>query len=246
MKIAMLEEHADNAELMVGWLHAAGFGSMVLHDSRKAFSRDVPRGNYDLLIVGAQVAEGDGSEALIWVREHLSATIPVLRIAENNSEEDVVAALKAGADDCMVMPLRRAEFLARVEALGRRAPRGSGMREVLNLGDLSVDLKNRVISRDGQRLSLTPKSYDLAVFLFSNLGQLMSRDYLMQQIWRRGSGASTRTLDTHISRLRSDLNLTPENGWLLQSVYQHGYRLEQIEASRGLMTAPAHCEQFAG
>src|SRR6187551_3897749 len=135
MKIALLEEQTHNAELMAGWLHSAGYVSVVLHESRKAFTRDVPRENYDLLIVGAQVAGRGGSEVLLWLREHVSASIPVLRIAENNSEDDIVAALKAGADDCMVMPLRRAEFLARIEALARRAPRVSERTEVLTFGD---------------------------------------------------------------------------------------------------------------
>ena len=164
-----------------------------------------------------------------WIREQVSLSTPVLRICANNNEMDIVAALRAGADDCVAKPARQMEFLARIEALGRRAPRPSKPMDIQAYGELSVDLQNRVILRKGQRVSLTPKSYDLAVFLFSNLGQLLSRTYLMERIWGRGSSSSTRTLDTHISRLRSDLGLTAENGWVLQSVYQHGYRLEQVD-----------------
>ncbi len=244
MRIALLEEDAHDAELIGGWLRSSGHVT-VLQGSGKAFIKDMPGETCDLLIVGAGVSGITGTEVLLWAREHLPASVPMLRISDSNSEQDIVAALKAGADDCMAKPLRRAEFLARVEALGRRIPRLSKRPEVLSFGDLSVDLKNRVILRNGQRVSLTPKSYDLAVFLFSNLGQLLSRGYLMERIWGRGSGTSTRTLDTHISRLRTDLGLMPENGWVLQSVYQHGYRLEQTDPRPAVLKRDGHREQPA-
>jgi two-component system response regulator RegX3 len=229
MKIALLENHAHHAESIANWLRSAGHVA-VLYDSVKSFMRDVSHDNFDLLMVGAHVPDNSATEVLMWLRERVSASVPVLRISASNDEDYVVDALKSGADDCRVMPLRRGEFLARVEVLGRRIPRKSAPAENLTFGDLKVDLKNRVISRNGRRIALTPKSYDLAVFLFSNLGQLLSRSYLMERIWGRGASTSTRTLDTHISRLRTDLSLTAENGWHLQSVYQHGYRLDQTDS----------------
>lgn len=229
MRIALLEDNKHEADLLSGWLRAAGHTG-VLYGSGKAFVKEVSRESFDLLIVGVRAAAMTSMEVLVSLHASLTATVPVLRVIEQDNEHEIVAMLKSGADDCMVTPLRRAEFLARVEVLGRRIARVSKRAQVLNYGNLSVDIKNRVVLRNGQRIPLTPKSYDLAVFLFSNLGQLMSRSYLMERIWGRGTSASTRTLDTHISRLRSDLGLTPENGWQLQSVYQHGYRLEQLDA----------------
>ncbi|MEQ1773697.1 MAG: response regulator transcription factor [Burkholderiales bacterium] len=241
MRIALLEEGGQAAETVGGWLRSTGYETVV-HESGKAFIGELAVEPCDLLVVGA-APDISGMDVLVWVREHMSATIPILRIAEKNTEQEIVASLKAGADDCVVRPVRRLEFLARVEALGRRVPRSPKCVDLLRFGDLSVDLKNRVISRDGQRIALTPKSYDLAVFLFSNLGQLLSRSYLMERIWGRGSSTSTRTLDTHISRLRTDLGLTPENGWILQSIYQHGYRLEQTDPRPAVLRAGADREQ---
>jgi DNA-binding response OmpR family regulator len=238
MKIALLKEDKHAADLIDGWLRSAGHATVV-HGSGRAFMHDAARETYDLLIVGTHMG---GIEMLLWVREHLIAPIPVLRVAADNREDGIVAALKAGADDCMATPLRQAEFLARVEALGRRRPQVAKRLDVLSFGDVIVDLQNRVIVREGRRVILTPKSYDLAVFLLSNLGQLLSRAHLMERIWGRGSGTSTRTLDTHISRLRGDLGLTPENGWLLQSVYQHGYRLEQTQPLPPALKSDGDCE----
>lgn len=231
MRIVLLEEDEYTADLLRGWLTAAGHDAVV-HNSAQPFVREAGRDPGDLLVVGACAQDAgilDGTQVIQHVREQSMAHIPMMRLCSTNGERDIVAALKAGADDCMAKPLRRLEFLARVDALTRRATRTPRPLEILSFGDLSVDLQNRVILRKGQRVSLTPKSYDLAVFLFSNLGQLLSRTYLMERIWGRGSSSSTRTLDTHISRLRSDLGLTSGNGWVLQSVYQHGYRLEQVD-----------------
>lgn len=232
MRIALVEENAHDAEMVCGWLRSAGHTTLV-YESGKRFVRDSVRETYHLLIVGTCAPDAggmDGTEVLWWAREHLCAPVPILRVSEHNSEYDIVAALKAGADDCMVKPVRQGEFLARAEALSRRLPHVAKPVETLRFGDLSVDLKNRMITRDTERIFLTPKSYDLAIFLLSNLGQLLSRAHLMERIWGRGASTSSRTLDTHISRLRTDLGLTPEKGWQLQSVYQHGYRLEQTES----------------
>ncbi len=229
MKIALLEENTRDAEKISGWLRAAGC-TVVEYASGEEFIAKVPQDACHLLIVGGcDTAKSgvDGTEVLWWVRENLSATIPVLRVSEHTSELDIVAALKAGADDCVVKPPRKMEFLARVEALHRRTAHALHPSDGLNFGSLRVDMTNRVILRDGTRVALTPKSYDLAVLLLSNRGQLLTRGYLMEGIWGYNA-ATTRTLDTHISRLRSDLGLTPENGWQLQAVYQHGYRLEQL------------------
>jgi DNA-binding response OmpR family regulator len=181
------------------------------------------------------------------LREQRLGHVLVIRVLDGGGEQDIVAALKADADDCIVKPVRQFEFLARIETIARRAQRNaSPADEVLDLGNLSVDLKNRLISRDGARLDLTPKTYNLALVLLTNVGQLLTRSYLMERVWGASVKESTRTLDTHISRLRSVLGLTRENGWQLQSVYQHGYRLDREEFRlSGRQTSGARVETQA-
>jgi DNA-binding response OmpR family regulator len=84
------------------------------------------------------------------------------------------------------------------------------------------------VTRHGAEVDLTQKDFDLAVFLFRNVGNLVSRGHILESVWGRTSDLNTRTVDTHVSRLRSKLGLVPENGWKLSAVYQHGYRLEQV------------------
>ena len=184
------------------------------------------------MIAGPTDSAPDGWEALTLLREQLKSPVPVICIVKKDDEGLIVTALNAGADDCMCMPLRSKEFLARVNAVTRRtqgvvAPAV----EHLEMAALRIDMRNRLIFRDSKRLTLTPKTYDLAVLLLTHTGQLLSRSHLLERVWGRGRTTITRTLDTHISRLRTVLGLTPENGWKLQSVYQHGYRLDQIAIS---------------
>ena len=92
----------------------------------------------------------------------------------------------------------------------------------------SVDAKRRRISIDGHEVELTQREFDLANFLFRRHGRIISRDALLENVWNLSAAVSTRTVDTHVSRLRKKLDLNGEKGWRLAAIYQHGYRLEQV------------------
>lgn len=230
MKIAVLENDTRAAQLLEDWLSAAGH-EVRFFASGAAFLREVDSLTFQAAILGSTSSDMRMAEISGAMRGG-AGRVPLLRVLQKGTEQDVVAALKAGADDCMAS-LRQMELLARLEVLTRRAKTDQApLDEVLAFGNLSVDLRNRVITRNGVRVTLTPKTYNLAVFLLSNAGKLLSRAYLLEHIWGRDKEASTRTLDTHVSRLRTVLGLTPDNGWQLQSVYQHGYRLDRVDGLR--------------
>jgi two-component system, OmpR family, response regulator RegX3 len=211
MRIAILENDTRAAQLLEGWLRAAGHVPRFFA-SESLFTREVDAASFDVAILGSVAGDADVTEISAALRKGISA-VPLLHILQNGGEPELVAALNAGADDCMASA-RQFELLARIEALTRRTKL---------LRPATDEL------RDGARVTLTPKTYNLAVFLLTNSGKLLSRAYLLEQIWGRDKSASTRTLDTHISRLRTVLGLNPDNGWQLQSVYQHGYRLDRAD-----------------
>jgi DNA-binding response OmpR family regulator len=242
MKIAVLENDTRAAQLLESWLRAAGHLVTVFR-SAIVFVHDLGQGTFDAAILGSVQPDVSLAETCATVREHAS-DMPLLCVPQHADEQTIVTLLNAGADDCMAQA-RQFELLARLEALARRAKiRQPEADEVLRFGNLTVDLKNRLILRDGERVMLTPKTYNLAVFLLRNSGKLLPRRYLLEQIWGQDKSATTRTLDTHISRLRTVLGLTPEHGWQLQSVYQHGYRLDVADASMARTKKPkgAPCE----
>ena len=236
MQIAILENDTRAAQLLDDWLRGAGYVAKFF-GSGTAFSREINGATFMAAVLGSAPTDMRAAEICASLRERMSG-VPLLRILQKGGEEDIVNALKAGADDCMANA-RQFELLARLEALTRRVKHVQPVMEnLLDFGNLSIDLKNRLILRDGARVALTPKTYNLAVFLLSNSGQLLSRGYLLEHVWGHDKSASTRTLDTHISRLRTVLGLTPEYGWHLQSVYQHGYRLDRIETGKARAAEP--------
>jgi DNA-binding response OmpR family regulator len=242
MRIAVLENDTRTAQLMETSLQSAGH-AVQLFLNGKLFVSEIERASFAVAIVGSPPADMPAEQISIVLRER-GCTVPLLRVLQAGSESDIVAALQAGADDCMA-DMRPHELLARVEARGRRHVRAQASAgEMLTFNNLAVDVKNRVVLRDGARVSLTPKTYDLALYLLTNRGRLLLRADLLEQLWGRDKAATTRTLDTHISRLRTVLGLTQEHGWQLQSVYQHGYRLDEVEArgERRASVLPRSCE----
>ena len=100
--------------------------------------------------------------------------------------------------------------------------------EAVEVGDLRVDYSSRAISRGGAVFELTVKDFDLAALFLRNVGRLLPRSHIHEAVWGTVGAVTSRTIDTHVSRIRNKLGLLPKNGWQLKSVYKHGYRLEQV------------------
>ena len=229
MRIAMLEDDLDVAAAMQLWLE--GGGHTVHHfASGKAIVREATRESFDLFLLDWQVPDMAGDEVLKWLREKNHSTVPVLFATGRDSEQDIVSILAAGADDYMVKPLRRGELLARVDALHRRVRPREPEAEFFEMPPYRVDLVNRVVSVDNVAVELTDKEYDLTLFLFRNIGMLLSRGHISESVWGHQADIQSRTVDTHVSRVRKKLDLGPARGLRLTPIYNFGYRLEKATA----------------
>jgi two-component system response regulator RegX3 len=230
MHIAILEDDSSQIELLTHWLHRAGHHphpfdrGIKLLDAMKA-------GGVDLLLLDWNVPDMDGLEVLRHVRRIFRSSIPVLFVTGRASEEDVIKALREGADDYVRKPVRRMELLARIEAVARGAGYLQDQPDVFEVGCFLVDYNARKIVRTKIALQLTLKEFELSVLLLRNVGRLLARRYILETIWSSIPADHSRTLDTHMARVRSKLGLIPQHGWRLSVVYGHGYRLEQLKPS---------------
>jgi len=229
ISIGILEDDRDQSDLLELWLGEAGYDVRSCGDGSD-FIRTVQSRGFDLMILDWLVPKMDGLEVLEWVRLNIREQVPVVFLTTRGEEEQIVAALEAGADDYVTKPARRDELLARVTAVARRSGLTRKQPDTLTAGEFELDRKLSQVVKNGQVIVLTGREFELAWYLFTNLSKILSRDYLLKHIWNISSAVNTRTVDTHVSRLRSKLGLRPENGWKLSSVYHYGYRLEQLDS----------------
>ena len=224
MRCAVLDDDKAQTELVVKLLADAGHGCEVFHQGRTLINR-LRQDTFDLLIVDWNMPGMSGIEVLETVRQGQHANLPILMITSRADDEDVVTGLAAGADDYIVKPLNTVVFMARVGAR-RRAQLNKPQKMAAAWGAYSFDVPTETVTVHGEPVKLTAKELALAMMLFENMSRPLSRSYLLESIWGQSPEAETRTLDAHVSRIRSKLNLRAENGFRVLPVYSYGYRLE--------------------
>lgn len=228
MRFAVLDDDRAQTELVSGMLKRAGHQADVFHAGRQLLAR-MRTETFDMLIVDWNMPSMSGIEVLQAVRQGNHAAMPVLMITSRSDEADVVEGLAAGADDYIVKPLSEPVFLARVAAGLRRAGLNKPGKQH-DFGSHRFESATDTVTIGAAPVKLTNKEFALALLLFENAGRPLSRSYLLEAVWGASPEAETRTLDAHVSRIRTKLNLRPAGGWRLAPVYSYGYRLEKVEA----------------
>ncbi|NND69765.1 MAG: response regulator transcription factor [Halioglobus sp.] len=223
--VGLLEDEHPQANMLSAWLADEGYETFHC-DSGDAFLARLENEPADLLILDWQLPDCEGIDILATLRARLDFTGPIVFATAKDSEEDIVRGLSTGADDYIVKPLRKAELLARLAALLRRT--GGARSSNLTLGPVELDLDAHKALLDGQEVKLTATEFKLAACVFSNAGKLLSREFLLSEVWGVDAELDTRTVDVHMSRVRKLLKIGPEMGYCIKTIYRHGYRLEEL------------------
>jgi DNA-binding response OmpR family regulator len=189
----------------------------------------------DLIVLDLMLPGMNGFEVLKRYRAR-GGSAAVLILSARDQEVDKVQGFRIGADDYVVKPIGVLEFLARVEAIIRRlAPTarvsGTGDGRVrnsqLSFSDVMVDLRTRTVLRNGKAVELSPMEFDFLAYLIDSGGDIVSRETLMQQVWRYSLGVTSRTVDQHVARLRNKLEPDPAQPRHLITVRKAGYRFQR-------------------
>lgn len=225
MRIGVLEDDLAQQELYKLWFGTAPH-SCKCYGTVKSFLDALPGEAFDALVIDWMLPDGSGEVALKWIRENLGWAMPVIFVTARDSEPDVVNALRAGADDYVVKPAKYLELLARIESLGRRIKPPA----VVQAGAYEINHDLRQMRLRGKEVELTKMEFDLACYMFQHHGKLLSRVHLLEKLWGLNANVDTRTVDTHVSRIRRKLKIAPENGWQIIPVYGYGYRIERVDA----------------
>ncbi len=227
MRIALVDDDQHLAELVKIWLEDEGH-QCVYFPGGVEFTHSLRRESFDLVILDWVMPDMDGEAVLKWMNEQEITDVPVIFLTQKTAEDDVARVLLLGADDYVTKPVRQKEFLARVTAVSRRAS-PAATQEAIEIEPYRIDFKKHTVYYCNEIVKLTQKEFELVSFLFKNLGRLLSRNHILSSVWGHGGEFNTRTVDTHISRIRKKLGLIPEKGWRLTAIYHQGYRLEQVD-----------------
>jgi len=232
MKIAVLDNDQTHVDFICRTLGDAGHVCCAFSEGRNLMW-NLNRQTFDLLVLESHLLDMAASQLLYWIRHSLSAYLPVLFVSARKHEIDIAAMLNSGADDYIVKPVSEAMLLARVGSLLRRAYYWQQPTPKMAFGPYEFDPKSHQASFGGRLVPLTQKEFALALLLFQHVSQPLSREYILDAIWRQHAQTPSRTMDTHMSMLRSKLDLRSENGYQLIPIYNFGYRLDRVHGEDG-------------
>lgn len=233
MKIATLESNQLESEVLQRIIVEAGHECIAFFTGQ-ALIDALHYKKFDLLILEWHFPDMDGHAVIKAIRRGKSKNMMVMFLTHQISDADVAMGLKAGANDYATKPIAASDLIIRIHALSKIASHSileknkpvKRMPDLLGVGFYHFDLVSGIASIRGKAVDLQPKEFDIAVLLFFHAGELISREKIMNEIWRRTPRVTSRTLDAHMSRVRNKLQLRPDNNVMLSTVYTVGYRLD--------------------
>ncbi|MEO8631210.1 MAG: response regulator transcription factor [Betaproteobacteria bacterium] len=227
MRIAVLEDDLSQRELLSFWLKFGGHESCAFEQGQQLLSSLTPT-SFDVLLLDWNLPDLSGLEVLKQARR--ISSIPIVFCTARDHEEDIAKALRGGADDYIVKPMRRQELLARVSSVARRTSETQPRSTWIEVGAIRFKVQERKVTLANAVVVMSSMEFDLAAMLLSKIGRLLTRSKILEAVFPNVA-KSSRTVDTHIARLRDKLNLTADKGWRLSAIYGHGYRLERLSCA---------------
>jgi DNA-binding response OmpR family regulator len=227
MRVVIADDESDVVAFLKSIVEELGHVAVSFADGN-LLSQALVRETFDLVILDWNIPGKDGIALLDWMQTTLPERPPVIMMTNRSAKKDISDALNAGADDYITKPEDRAVVAARVNAMLRRNAGSGAFDPHATYGKYHLNRIEQTVTIDDKAVTMTAKEFELADLFFRNADRTLSRNYIMETIWRTTAALATRTLDMHISRVRSKLDLQPENGFRIFTVFGYGYRLETI------------------
>jgi DNA-binding response OmpR family regulator len=220
-KILVVDDEPDAVELIEFNLKSAGFDVVTAADGNDALKK-ARTFSPDLLILDLMLPEVDGLEVCkVLRRDSATAGLPIIMLTAKAAEIDRVLGLELGADDYITKPFSPRELVLRVKNLLRREKRDLKATERINVGELSIDIPRHLVAVAGKKIDLTVTEFRLVSVLAQRRGRVQSREQLLRDVWEYDNMIDTRTVDTHMRRLREKLGKAAR---YLDTVRGIGYR----------------------
>ena len=219
--VLIVDDERNIRILLKDFLEREGFAVLEAQDGRQAldiFNEKVQE--IDLILLDVMLPELDGWTVCREIRKQCN--VPIVMLTARSEEFDEVHGLEIGADDYVKKPIKPTTLIARINALFRRTEKNES-KMVISLNGLEIDDSSHIVKVDSQEIALSPKEYTLLVILVENIGKVISREQLLNQVWGYNYYGGLRTVDTHINRLRMKLM---SKGVCINTIRGFGYKFE--------------------
>jgi len=229
-RILVVDDEQALVRLITYNLNKEGYTTVAAYDGNEAW-RLATGEKFDLIILDLMLPGKDGLDICRELRREKIYT-PIIMLTARNDEIDRVLGLELGADDYVTKPFSVRELIARVKAILRRRhikPETEGIHEELTVGSFTVRPAEYTIYKDGHRLDLTLKEYEILALLIRNRGRVLKRDYLLETIWDYDDSISTRVLDVMIGKLREKIETDSRNPRYIKTMRGVGYKFEDSD-----------------
>ncbi len=228
-RILVVEDEPSIAKLVQFNLEKEGFQVEVATDGQKGVDLALEH-SPDLMVLDLMLPRLDGLEVCKRLRQE-KGHIPILMLTAKNDEFDKVLGLELGADDYMTKPFSPRELVARVKAILRRVDaiqeaKGFEENKKIVVGDLKIDPEGYEVTRGNETLELTPKEFELLVYMARNRGRVLSRDQLLNAVWNYDFVGDSRIVDVHVSHLRDKIERDSRRPIYIKTIRGIGYKFE--------------------
>lgn len=223
-RILIVEDDKHISKLIKFNLEKANYDCFTASTGEKALAA-LDSQPVDLIILDIMLPGMDGYETCRTIRgKDKLKDLPVIMLTAKGEEVDRIVGLELGADDYIVKPFSPRELALRVKAILKRGKIGDVKKDVLSAGDIIVDVPKHKVVVKGKTIDLTQMEFKLLVTFIGRRGRVQTRDRLLSDVWDMGAGVDTRTIDTHVKRLREKLG---KSGGLIETIRGLGYRFRE-------------------
>jgi DNA-binding response OmpR family regulator len=221
--ILIIEDEKDVVTGLTFNLEARGYRVLAAYDGDKGY-RSALDEHPDLVILDLMLPRRNGYEVCRLLKEEIPA-VPIIMLTAKSQEAEIVTGLELGADDYITKPFSVLELLARIKSVLRRAKSGQRIPEICRLGSLEINFKKYSAQKNGKPLSLSPREYEILKYFIERTGETVSREELLNHVWGYDSFPNTRTVDTHIAKLRQKIEDNPDDPQHIITIHGVGYKL---------------------
>ena len=225
-RILIADDNLQITKIISEFVKAGGFEPVIASDGKEALDL-FHKEKFAVILLDVMMPQMDGFALCREIRR--TSNIPIIMITARGEDFERVMGLDIGADDYIVKPFSGEEVMARIRAILRRIDRSSSLsmtRRQLTIGSLFIDLDDARVTIDGQSIQLTKKELEILYTLAENSEKLFSREVLLSSLWGYDYYGDSRTVDSHVKRLRAKLDAVPHPDWQIKTVWGLGYKFE--------------------